>query len=162
MIFIMRHPFAVAVSRRWLDWPSRSRAFFMQEPLQSDFPGAFWDEFKQADTMFERYLFDWCVQHYIPLRQFASGDFHYVFYEDLCTQPEAVAHDMFAHLGREFDDRLFRKLSEPSATSRDGSAIRAGAHGERADHRVAHLVDTRRNRTWLGNSGEVRIGPHLR
>ncbi len=125
MIFIMRHPFAVAASRRWLDWPSRSRAFFMQEQLQSDFPGSFWDEFKQAETMFERYLFDWAVQHYIPLRQFASGDFHYVFYEDLCMQPEAVAHDMFAHLGRDFDNRLFRKLSVPSATSRDGSAIRS-------------------------------------
>ncbi len=130
MIFIMRHPFAVAASRRWLDWPPRSRAFFMQESLQSDFPGAFWDEFKQADTLFERYIFDWCVQHYIPLQQFAPGDFHYVFYEDLCVQPEAVAHGMFAHVGRGFDDRLFRKLSEPSATSRDSSPIRAGRTGK--------------------------------
>ena len=130
MIFIMRHPFAVAASRLLLDWPSRSRAFFMQESLQADFPGDFWEEFQQAESLFERFVFDWAVQHYIPLRQFAPRDFHYVFYEDLCVQPEVVAPAMFAHLGRNFDDRLFRKMAVPSASSREGSAIRSQRSGE--------------------------------
>ena len=125
MFLLMRHPFAVAASRRLLDWPPRSRVFFMQEALLSDYPGDFWKEFKRADSPFERFIFDWAVQHYVPLQQFSPGDFHYVFYEDLCTRPEAVAHGIFAHLGRTPDDVVFDKLWVPSETSRDGSPIRS-------------------------------------
>ena len=43
---------------------------------------------------------------------------HLTFYENLLVHPEAELQSLFAFLGDDFDDRLYRRMRRPSPLSR--------------------------------------------
>ncbi|MFO7683990.1 MAG: sulfotransferase, partial [Chloroflexota bacterium] len=89
-LLIMRHPCAVALSRRQLGWATDSDilAFLEQRPLLNDHLAPHRDTINRAHTDLEKHAVIWCVSHLIPLRQFAPGELTIIFYEDLCLHPE--------------------------------------------------------------------------
>jgi hypothetical protein len=92
-------------------------------------------QIRAARDDFERHLFLWCIDNYVPLRQFARGEIHLAFYEDLLESPEAGLRSLFGYLGEDVDDRVYARLGRPSALSRkgapapsvDGWRVRVGA-----------------------------------
>ncbi len=133
MIFLLRHPMAVTVSlmRREIRWGLDLQRDFLDQPLLvEDFLLPFQDEIKRAESDFERFIFRWCIQNYIPLRQLAPdiqrGEVHVVFYENLCDDPAREMQKLFAFLGKPYRDRVLAQVDVPSPVSRLQSAVVSG------------------------------------
>lgn len=131
VIFILRHPCAVALSRTRLGWRSRLGEFLEQPGLVEDFLGPVAGEMRTAATdpartEFERHVFAWCVENHVPLSQLGRGRAHLIFYEKLCRSPEEELRGLFRYLGEELESSPPEALRSPSDLSRSGSAVLSG------------------------------------
>jgi hypothetical protein len=124
IILLFRHPCAIADSRLTLEWPTRLQQFLAQCDLMEDHLEKYRDIMTTAKTPFERHIVVWCLQYYVPLRQFAPGEIHLAFYENFLAKAEEEIGRLFAFLGQKFDDRIFDILAKPSGTTRPDSAVR--------------------------------------
>jgi len=118
IVLLLRHPCAVVHSRLALGWKDNLDETMAQEDLVEDFLLPMEREIRAAGDDFERHLFLWCLDNYVPLRQFAPGEIHLVFYEDLLQSPEDGLRSLFGFLGEAPDDRVYDKLGRPSLLSR--------------------------------------------
>jgi hypothetical protein len=133
VVFVLRHPCAVALSRMRLGWRPRLEEFLEQPELVQDFIAPVADEMRSLSTEspeFERHVFAWCIENYVPLTQLGPGRAHLVFYERLCQSPEPELRGLFRYLGTGPRDVPLEALGNPSRLSRTGSAVVSG--GERA------------------------------
>ena len=76
--------------------------------------------------MFEKHVISWCIENYVPLRQFAAHELHVLFYEHLHTNPGVEVERLFEFIGQSYDDAVLRFTSKPSALARPDSAIVMG------------------------------------
>jgi hypothetical protein len=123
IIFLMRHPCAVASSRLTLEWPTKIPQFLAQRALFADYLEPFRPVIEGAESPFLRHVAVWCIHNYVPLRQFLPGEIHLAFYENFCEQPEEEVARLFQFLGRRVDDRVFARLNVPSRQARMTSAV---------------------------------------
>jgi hypothetical protein len=130
IVFVMRHPCAVAISKVKLRWGlNLEDAFLSQSPLMTDYLGSFESEIRGAQTDFEKHVVAWCIENFVPLKQLESDDVYFAFYEALVANPTIEFQRLFNYLGMPFDERVISKLKKPSVTSRtdrDASAIVSG------------------------------------
>lgn len=128
IILLLRHPCAVARSHlRRTHLQQDLTEFLNQEELMNDFLNPFKEEIKKAQTKFEKIIFRWCIENYVPLRQFQPGDIHVAFYENFCEIPRTEIDGVMSYLGVKYDNQIFERLREPSPVSRKDSAIILGA-----------------------------------
>ncbi|HJQ30280.1 MAG TPA: sulfotransferase [Rubrobacter sp.] len=118
IVLLLRHPCAVVASRLALGWKDNLSETMEQGDLVEDFLLPVEAEIRAARDDFERHLFLWCIDNYVPLRQFGPGEIHLSFYENLLVKPEAELRSLFAFLGEDFDSRVFGKLGRASPLSR--------------------------------------------
>jgi hypothetical protein len=79
-----------------------------------------------AHTDEEKHAIIWSVSQLVPLRQLQAGDVHTVYYEDLCTQPDAELTNIFSRLGLPYQSMSASQLNRPSQTTVQGSAVVSG------------------------------------
>jgi sulfotransferase family protein len=121
VVFLMRHPCAVARSRMALGWDMDLHYRYLSQPdLVEDLLAPFAAEMAQAATEWERQIFAWCVENYVPLAQCDANDVHLTFYESLVLDPEVELGKICAHIGIGLEKSVRRKLSVPSQTARTG------------------------------------------
>jgi hypothetical protein len=120
---VLRHPCAVAASRMKLKWDSHLEEFLAQKELMDDFLNPFKSEIENLKTDFEKYIMLWCIENYVPLRQFKPGQMHFVFYENFCIHPEKEIDGLFDFLGKKYTSKIFKVARIPSGTARKVSAI---------------------------------------
>jgi sulfotransferase family protein len=119
IVLLLRHPCAVVASRLALGWRDVLWETMEQEELVEDFLLPMEAEIRAARGGFERHLFSWCIENYVPLRQFGAGEIHLSFYEDFLARPEHELRRLFASLGETFDGRrVYHALKRPSPLSR--------------------------------------------
>jgi hypothetical protein len=101
---------------------------FTQQELFDDHLAPFRRELEEArsSSEWEQSVFYWCIQQYVPLRQFRRGEIHLAFYENFAEQPKHELDRMFSFLGRSYDDRIFDVLKRPSRLTDKWSAILTG------------------------------------
>jgi hypothetical protein len=121
IVLLLRHPCAVVASRLALDWRDNLDETMAQDDLVKDHLLPMEAEIRAAGDDFERHLFLWCIDNYVPLRQFAPGEIHLAFYEDLLESPKDGLRSLFGFLGEDLDDRVYEKLGRPSPLSRKGA-----------------------------------------
>jgi len=127
IILLLRHPCAVARSHLRRAHPQPDlKAFLAQEELMEDFLNPFREEIEAAQTTFEKLVFRWCIENYVPLKQFKKGEIHLAFYENFCEKPEFEIDRLFSFLGKSYDEAVFTSLRKPSPVSREESAIISG------------------------------------
>jgi Sulfotransferase family len=122
IVLLLRHPCAVVTSRLALGWKDNLDETMAQEDLVEDFLLPMEAEIRAARDDFERHLFLWCLDNYVPLRQFARGEIHLAFYEDLLENPEDGLRSLFGFLGEDLDDRVYARLGRPSPLSRSDAS----------------------------------------
>jgi Sulfotransferase family len=122
IILLLRHPCAVAVSRLALGWKDNLSETMEQEELVEDFLLPVEAEIRGARGAFERHLFSWCIENYVPLMQFGPGEIHLAFYEDFLAYPEDEVGRLFAFLGEGFDGGVYQAMRRPSPLSREGES----------------------------------------
>ena len=118
LVFLLRHPCAVTNSRLALGWKDVLDDTLKQTNLIEDFLAPFETEIRNAEGAFERSIFLWCIENYVPLKQLNKEDLLLVFYEDLCTNPEYEVRRLFSFLDKGFDRSVFDSVRRPSRLSR--------------------------------------------
>ncbi|MEW6638522.1 MAG: sulfotransferase [Actinomycetota bacterium] len=147
IVFLLRHPVAAVLSQISLGWRDVLDETLEQRELLEDFSLPL-EEMHAARDPFERRLFLWCVENYVPLRQLGVEGACVVFYENLVLRPERELRRLFACLGRDFDGRVLDCLERPSPLSRrrswlaarDPGAWRREISGARLDRAVEVLA----------------------
>jgi hypothetical protein len=84
-ILLMRHPFAVAVSKQKLKgwrWMANPSDFLDCSALYADYLYGFKDLIRETKGYFERQVLIWAVIHYVALNQLERNDVILVFYEE--------------------------------------------------------------------------------
>ena len=117
IVYLLRHPLAVAMSWRRDQWTVSDLDILIEQPdLIADHLASFQEEIKSARNEFDRLIYEWCVENYVPLHQFTATELTVVFYEDLVLYPERELARIAACTG--IDVRLSRDLlASPSATT---------------------------------------------
>ena len=141
IVLLLRHPCAVVTSRLAVGWKDNLDETMAQQDLVEDFLLPVEAEIRAARDDFERHLFLWCIDNYVPLRQFAKGEIHLVFYEDLLENPEGGLRSLFGFLGEDLDDSVYDKLGRPSPLSRRDASLPS------VDGWRAHVGDRQLERT---------------
>ncbi len=128
IVFIMRHPCAVAVSRLKLGWENQKilAGLEQQTELTEDFLKPFAHLKNDLQDNFEYGIFQWAIENYVPLGQFSPNEIHLLFYEEMLDNPERELSRLFAFLELPLKPALFDKFDRPSAMSRKDSAIKLG------------------------------------
>jgi Sulfotransferase family len=118
LILIIRHPCAVAHSSTRLGWSHQLPVFLNQRSLVDEHLEPFVEDIASARDDFERFIFHWCIETYVPLRQIDAGDrICVVFFESLARNPQAELDRIFAYIGDEHGSAALDQLARPSATT---------------------------------------------
>lgn len=122
IVYLLRHPVAVAQSWTRLGWRDFLGEFVSQELLMHRLSPLrpLIDDVVRAGSPFERHLLRWCLENVVPLRDLGPGDAHVVFYEHLVSDPEREIRDLFAYLGKEFEPTVLERVDVPSPLSYPG------------------------------------------
>jgi len=114
IIVAMRHPAAIASSRRKLGW----RFDFDWWRNQSDL---YVGHFKELDDTLKNYdmdfitetSFHWltCYSYIKRIKEFYPGSVMVVRHEDLCQNPVGELEKVFGSLGLRFDDKIISKIT---------------------------------------------------
>ena len=126
IILLLRHPCAVANSKLKIGWDTHLKDFFIQDELMEDFLNPFKKEIESVDNIFDKHIFMWCIENYIPLKQFTDGEIQVIFYEHLCTNPQKEIENISSFIGKDFSSAMLEQSIKPSALSREDSAICSG------------------------------------
>jgi hypothetical protein len=140
VVLLLRHPIPTIRSRyaEYFDLPLERRAeidddvaarnahyrelAFGQPNLVADHLEALRSALEGAETVMEQRTVIWCIQNYVPLRQFKRGEIYLTFYEKFCVDPENEIRRISQHLGEPIDDaslaRFLARLRRPSANSK--------------------------------------------
>jgi hypothetical protein len=118
IVYIIRHPCAVASSRQRLGNELSIDEYLEESALVADHLAPYVDALSQLRTPFERAVAYWCIENYVPLRQIDEGlDLVTVFYEDLVTDPGSTLERVFGALGQSPDRAAYESLAKPSLTT---------------------------------------------
>jgi hypothetical protein len=125
LLFVMRHPCAVVLSRMQLGWWTDKdiEPFLSQPKLVEDFLVDKMEVVTRAKTPEEKHAIVWCISNLVPIRQFHSAELPVIFYENLCTQPELEVPKIFQTIGHKYDDTIFALARRPSTTAIRSSAV---------------------------------------
>jgi hypothetical protein len=128
LIFIMRHPCAVVLSRMEANWGADEdiQAFLSQDKLIEDFLDDKMHVIKEASTEEEKHAIVWAIQNLVPIWQYKNDVLNVVFYENLCLYPEAEIPKVFQIIGKGYRDSVFEIAEKPSKTSKLTSAVITG------------------------------------
>lgn len=128
MIYIIRHPCAVANSKIKLGWEEDMDHYFLQKNLMEDFLEPFRDRIMSISDEFEKNILIWSIENYVILKQFRKEEILFVFYESLCLNTQKEISRIFTFLGKKAPDNVSSISSKPSALSRSFSAINNGSN----------------------------------
>jgi hypothetical protein len=159
IVYLIRHPLAVADSRMQLDPDHAERSFkwWAVEPFEKH--RELWEgpllpyadlikTLRDSDDWMERFVLRWCMENLVPISCYDQHRALVVFYEDVVTDPEPQLRRILARLGLRFDPRILEGLHVPSAHSNQNRAAprdpvdRISAWSEGLDpSRRRHLLD---------------------
>jgi hypothetical protein len=128
IIFVVRHPCAVALSRMQLGWATDGdiEPFLSQPALLQDHLGPYLDLIRGAASGEEKHAVIWSISNLVPLKQFNSNQLDVVYYENLCTQPEIELPRIFKTIGQQYSGSVIASSNRPSQTARSASAVVTG------------------------------------
>ena len=133
-VFIIRNPFAVALSKRRMKnsiWMTEPREFLKQKALCDDHIQPFEDVIASVGSDYvERQVMIWAIIHYVPFKQLSRNGIYILFYEELYSRPEEELLRLFSYLGGDgstrVDRRLISRVRSPSRTAGKVSNIVRG------------------------------------
>ena len=114
MVLLLRHPLAVAASRLRHTWSNDLADFLRQDALMTEHLEPHRRLLETVHDPFEQHVLQWCVENWIPLRQFKRGEIHLAFYELFSTDPRGEIGRLFAFLGKRFPEKILDRIERPS------------------------------------------------
>lgn len=125
IVLMMRHPLAVVESQIRKGWEYEPANLFRSDELVVDYLAPFAALPGECRDAWDRNLLFWCIENYVPLRQFDAGEVHIVFFERLLNEPERELRRLFAHLGRKYEANALERIRSPSPLADPAGALSA-------------------------------------
>ncbi|HXW75855.1 MAG TPA: sulfotransferase [Candidatus Eremiobacteraceae bacterium] len=128
LVLLFRHPCAVVNSRMKRGNLVYAEPFLSQPKLMADHLTPFradLENLKDASEIEQRVMV-WCIQHYVPLRQFRRDQIHLAFYENFSEQPRDEIERLFAYTRQPFRELVMASVKRPSEVTRQDAAIMTG------------------------------------
>ena len=129
LVYLMRHPFAVAYSKMTLSkpWVYSLDQYLENQALLRKHLKPFERIIGGDHSEFGGHVVEWCIENRVALRQLHGKDACIVTYEDMCTNPEAEIGRVFSYLDKDYDEGIFKTMKKPSRTTwRQEAAINEG------------------------------------
>jgi hypothetical protein len=128
IVLLIRNPFPTSISKDKFNLHTDLNDYLIQEDLMNDHLKNFRHDIIKAKeaSEFERNMFIWCIENYIPLKQLKKDEILVTFYENFCTKPEGEIKKTFNFIGKDFNESVLKTLNKPSAVSKNWSAINTG------------------------------------
>jgi hypothetical protein len=128
LLFVIRHPCAVVLSRMQWGWDSTSDlASFMAQPaLLEDYLADKLEVIEGARTEEQKHALVWCISNLVPLRQFAGSELPVFLYERMVDRPEREVPRLFNSIGQDYAPSVFKALRRPSSSTPADSAVMHG------------------------------------
>lgn len=128
IVLLMRHPCAAVNSRIKRGNLVLFDPFLQQPALMEDHLGPFKGAIERAKDAeeFEQRVFMWCINYYVPLRQFAPDEVHVAYYENFAENPKEEVDRLFKFIDQPYDERVMEAIKRPSEVTRPDAAIITG------------------------------------
>lgn len=128
ILFLIRHPCAVVLSRMELQWATDSDIdpFLAQRNLVEDHLSQYHELIQNATSDEEKHAIIWCVSNLVPLRQFEHNELNLIYYENLCVHADRELPRVFEMIGQQYQPSARQRIDRPSMTTREASAIVRG------------------------------------
>ena len=123
IVYIVRHPCAVTLSKLRLKWDNHLNEYMSQEDLLNDHLKPYIDIINSAETSYEKHFMMWCIENSIVLNSFKKEEIFIIFYEYLITDPVKSIKKLYKHLNLNFNNKIIDTLSKPSLQANPQSAI---------------------------------------
>ena len=123
IVYIVRHPCAVTLSKLRLDWDDHLFEYMGQIELVNDHLKPYIDIINSAKTAYEKHLIMWCIENSIVLNSFKKEEIFIIFYEYLITDPVKSIKKLYKYLNLNFNNKIIDTLSKPSLQANPQSAI---------------------------------------
>ena len=130
----------MVASRLALGWRDNLSETMEQEELVADFLLPVEAEIRDARDAFERHVFSWCIENYVPLRQFGPGEIQLSFYEHFLAHPEDEIPRLFAFLREDFDASVYREARRPKDEEGSVDAWRRSVSSSQLERTVEILA----------------------
>lgn len=119
IIFLLRHPIAVALSKTKFGWGTPLLEAQMKHPgIQAHFPML--STMRLPEDMFEQNILAWCIKHALPMRllNLQAPNLRIIHYEDAVIDPRNTITSLLPLLPPDFNlSKALDSISEPSATN---------------------------------------------
>lgn len=123
IVYIVRHPCAVTLSKLRLDWDDHLFEYIGQIELVNDHLKTYIEIINSAKTAYEKHLIMWCIENSIVLNSFKEEEIFIIFYEYLITDPVKTMKKLYKYLNLNFNNKIIDTLSKPSLQANPQSAI---------------------------------------
>lgn len=125
ILLTIRHPCAIANSWIKLGWEPLNDVYLEQQELVEDYLEEFEKDIRKADTKYEKLVYMWCIEYYVPLQQRRKNllDMKQISYEDLCENFEQTIRGIYEYIGEKHSPSLYEMKDKPSYTTRPFAAI---------------------------------------
>jgi hypothetical protein len=128
ILFILRHPCAVVLSRLQLGWATDTdiEPFLKQPDLISDFLQDKIEVIKHCKSDEEKHAVIWSISNLVPLNQFKESGIKTIYYENLVTHPDLELPAVFEYIQQPYNLSVISQMRVPSATTKRKSAVVTG------------------------------------
>ncbi len=127
MIYLIRHPFSVALSRQKIGWPTHLECFLQQSNLYQKHLKPYTNLIKMCQDPLFKQIIQWCIENFLPIKWFNNNQIHIVYYENLCLNFNQEVKKIFHYLKCDYKQTRVSKFERKiSQTSRKESAITQG------------------------------------
>ena len=123
IVYIVRHPCAVTLSKLRLNWDNHLFEYISQIDLVNDHLKPYIDIINSAETSYEKHFMMWCIENSIVLNSFKKEDIFIIFYEYLITDPVKSLKILYKYLNLNFNNKIIATLGKPSLQANPQSAI---------------------------------------
>jgi hypothetical protein len=143
VIYLLRHPCAVAESRARLGWTPELAEFLGQQDLMEDHLRPFEHVIAAARDPLQQHAVMWCVENLVARTEWTASEVLVVPYSRLASRPAETVNDVSKFLGWPSPPEPVH-TARPSRTTRSDSPLRSGrnciVHGLDADDERAVMA----------------------
>jgi len=117
IIFVVRHPCAVVLSRMELKWETHLDDFLNQQELVEDYLTPYVDLIHNANSEPVKHAVMWSIENMVPLVQMRQHHFIFCIYEDLIAKTDEELNRIFALAGLKVPEKTHSLALQPASTS---------------------------------------------
>lgn len=118
IVYVIRHPLAVAASRARLQWRPSPERYFSDPQLVEDHLEPFRSILQSCTSDLDRRVMQWCIENYIPLSYFQQrSDILILFYERLVVDLDHELRRIVETIGLPMHEARLKRASTPSVTA---------------------------------------------